>query len=73
MFPKVTPIGGAAYYPSDKMEQPTPTCDGRHSLNHDIGTKQLKELHLVHIDKSKEWAIKEPADWESTSPWHMTQ
>ncbi|HEX2918691.1 MAG TPA: cytochrome c3 family protein [Edaphobacter sp.] len=37
----------AAYYPSDNMQRPTgPTCDGCHSVNYDIHTKQVAEWNV---------------------------
>lgn len=37
----------AAYYPSDNMKRPTgPTCDGCHSVNYDIHTKQVAEWNV---------------------------
>lgn len=37
----------AAYYPSDNMHRPTgPTCDGCHSVNYDIHTKQITEWNV---------------------------
>ena len=37
----------AAYYPSDNMQRPTgPTCDGCHSVNYDIHTKQVTEWNV---------------------------
>lgn len=46
-----TPDSGAdwwaAYYPSDNMQRPTgPTCDGCHSVNYDIRTKQVTEWNV---------------------------
>jgi predicted CXXCH cytochrome family protein len=46
-----TPDTGAdwwtAYYPSDNMQRPTgPTCDGCHSVNYDIHTKQVTEWNV---------------------------
>jgi len=36
-----------AYYPSDNMQRPTgPTCDGCHSVNYDIHTKQVAEWNV---------------------------
>jgi predicted CXXCH cytochrome family protein len=36
-----------AYYPSDNMQRPTgPTCDGCHSVNYDIHTKQVTEWNV---------------------------
>lgn len=36
-----------AYYPSDNMRRPTgPTCDGCHSVNYDIHTKQVAEWNV---------------------------
>jgi predicted CXXCH cytochrome family protein len=36
-----------AYYPSDNMQRPTgPTCDGCHSVNYDIHTKQMTEWNV---------------------------
>lgn len=35
------------YYPSDNMQRPTgPTCDGCHSVNYDIHTKQVAEWNV---------------------------
>jgi predicted CXXCH cytochrome family protein len=37
----------ATYYPSDNMQRPTgPTCDGCHSVNYDIHTKQVSEWNV---------------------------
>ena len=37
----------AADYPSDNMQRPTgPTCDGCHSVNYDIHTKQVTEWNV---------------------------
>lgn len=37
----------APYYPSDNMQRPTgPTCDGCHSVNYDIHTKQVAEWNV---------------------------
>lgn len=37
----------AAYYPSGNMQRPTgPTCDGCHSVNYDIHTKQVTEWNV---------------------------
>ena len=37
----------AAYYPSDNLQRPTgPTCDGCHSVNYDIHTKQVAEWNV---------------------------
>ncbi|MDQ2833101.1 MAG: cytochrome c3 family protein [Acidobacteriota bacterium] len=37
----------AAYYPSSNMQRPTgPTCDGCHSVNYDIHTKQVTEWNV---------------------------
>lgn len=37
----------AAYYPSDNMQRPTgPTCDGCHSVNYNIHTKQVAEWNV---------------------------
>ena len=37
----------AAYYPSDNLQRPTgPTCDGCHSVNYDIQTKQVSEWNV---------------------------
>lgn len=37
----------AAFYPSDNMQRPTgPTCDGCHSVNYDIHTKQVTEWNV---------------------------
>ncbi|HWE85889.1 MAG TPA: multiheme c-type cytochrome [Terracidiphilus sp.] len=37
----------AAYYPSDNMRRPTgPTCDGCHSVNYDIRSKQPTEWNV---------------------------
>ena len=37
----------AAYYPSDNMQRPTgPTCDGCHSVNYDIRSKQATEWNV---------------------------
>lgn len=37
----------AAYYPSDNMQRPTgPTCDGCHSVNYNIHTKQVTEWNV---------------------------
>jgi predicted CXXCH cytochrome family protein len=37
----------AAFYPSDNMQRPTgPTCDGCHSVNYDIHTKQVAEWNV---------------------------
>jgi len=37
----------ARYYPSDNMQRPTgPTCDGCHSVNYDIHTKQVTEWNV---------------------------
>ena len=36
-----------AFYPSDNMQRPTgPTCDGCHSVNYDIHTKQVAEWNV---------------------------
>jgi len=36
-----------AFYPSDNMQRPTgPTCDGCHSVNYDIHTKQVTEWNV---------------------------
>ena len=36
-----------AHYPSDNMQRPTgPTCDGCHSVNYDIHTKQVTEWNV---------------------------
>jgi predicted CXXCH cytochrome family protein len=36
-----------AFYPSDNMHRPTgPTCDGCHSVNYDIHTKQVTEWNV---------------------------
>jgi len=36
-----------AYYPSDNLQRPTgPTCDGCHSVNYDIHTKQVTEWNV---------------------------
>ncbi len=36
-----------AYYPSSNMQRPTgPTCDGCHSVNYDIHTKQVTEWNV---------------------------
>ena len=36
-----------AYYPSDNLQRPTgPTCDGCHSVNYDIKTKQVTEWNV---------------------------
>jgi predicted CXXCH cytochrome family protein len=36
-----------AYYPSDNMQRPTgPTCDGCHSVDYDIHTKQVAEWNV---------------------------
>ncbi len=36
-----------AFYPSDNMQRPTgPTCDGCHSVNYDIHTKQVSEWNV---------------------------
>jgi predicted CXXCH cytochrome family protein len=36
-----------AYYPSDNMRRPTgPTCDGCHSVNYDIRSKQVSEWNV---------------------------
>jgi predicted CXXCH cytochrome family protein len=36
-----------AYYPSDNLQRPTgPTCDGCHSVNYDIYTKQVTEWNV---------------------------
>ena len=37
----------AAFYPSDNMQRPTgPTCDGCHSVNYDIHTRQVTEWNV---------------------------
>ncbi len=37
----------AAHYPSNNMQRPTgPTCDGCHSVNYDIHTKQVAESNV---------------------------
>jgi predicted CXXCH cytochrome family protein len=37
----------AAFYPSDNMQRPTgPTCDGCHSVNYDIHTKEVTEWNV---------------------------
>jgi|SRR5215469_6381322 len=37
----------AAYYPPDNLKRPTgPTCDGCHSVNYDIHTKQVTEWNV---------------------------
>ena len=37
----------AAYYPSDNLQRPTgPTCDGCHSVNYDIHTRQVTEWNV---------------------------
>jgi predicted CXXCH cytochrome family protein len=37
----------AAFYPSDNMQRPTgPTCDGCHSVNYDIHSKQVTEWNV---------------------------
>jgi predicted CXXCH cytochrome family protein len=37
----------AAHYPADNMERPTgPTCDGCHSVNYDVRTKQVSEWNV---------------------------
>ena len=37
----------ATFYPSDNMQRPTgPTCDGCHSVNYDIHTKQVSEWNV---------------------------
>ena len=37
----------AAFYPSDNTQRPTgPTCDGCHSVNYDIHTKQVTEWNV---------------------------
>jgi predicted CXXCH cytochrome family protein len=36
-----------AFYPSDNLQRPTgPTCDGCHSVNYDIHTKQVSEWNV---------------------------
>jgi predicted CXXCH cytochrome family protein len=50
-LPYHVPDSGAdwwtAFYPSDNMQRPTgPTCDGCHSVNYDIHTKQLTEWNV---------------------------
>ncbi len=37
----------AEYYPADQMQRPTgPTCDGCHSVNYNIATKQVTEWNV---------------------------
>ena len=50
-LPYHVPDSGAdwwtAFYPSDNMQRPTgPTCDGCHSVNYDIHTKQVTEWNV---------------------------
>ena len=36
-----------SYYPADNMKRPTgPTCDGCHSVNYDVATKQVTEWNV---------------------------
>ena len=36
-----------AFYPPDNMQRPTgPTCDGCHSVDYDIQTKQVAEWNV---------------------------
>jgi predicted CXXCH cytochrome family protein len=48
--PYLVPKGGdwwTAFYPADNMQRPTgPTCDGCHSVDYDIRTKQPKEWNV---------------------------
>ena len=48
--PYQVPVGAAwwtAFYPPDNMHRPTgPTCDGCHSVNYDIHTKQVTEWNV---------------------------
>jgi predicted CXXCH cytochrome family protein len=69
----------AAYYGSDNMQRPTgPTCDGCHSVNYDIHTKQVTEWnvgcerchgpgseHLVHPSRSNILNPSAMDDWAS--------
>lgn len=50
-LPYHVPDSGAdwwtAFYPSDNMQRPTgPTCDGCHSVNYDIHTRQVTEWNV---------------------------
>jgi predicted CXXCH cytochrome family protein len=68
----------AAYYPSDNMQRPTgPTCDGCHSVNYDIHSKQPTEWNVgcerchgpgsEHIGHPTRTNILDPAEMDDFS------
>ena len=64
----------AAYYPPDNMHRPTgPTCDGCHSVDYDIHTKQVAEWNVgcerCHGPGSEH--VGHPASWNIFNPAHM--
>jgi len=67
-----------AFYPSDSMQRPTgPTCDGCHSVNYDIHTKQVTEWNVgcerchgpgsEHVAHPKRGNIHNPAQMDDVA------
>jgi predicted CXXCH cytochrome family protein len=79
--PYFVPKGGdwwEPFYPADNMKRPTgPTCDGCHSVDYNIQTKQVAEWNVgcerchgpgsVHIDRATRGNILNPARMDYVS------